>query len=252
MSTMRMGLEYKIEQATIDGLSGIAPPDVHIDAEKSPRITSSMSPSLTRNTLDHPYDPTEGSRQSLSAEFAGLGGETKFIKLELEARFFVPLVTVLERQLVWAIGGEVGWGVGEDGSSGEDLPVFERYFPGGINSIRGFEPRSLGPKQEVVVDDRTGRTRGEEIGGSNEFIVNNELIFPILKEVGVKGVLFFDAGNAFLAEDGIDFSDLRYAVGWGIRWLSPFGPLRIELGYPLNEEPGDKTSVIQFAFGSPF
>jgi outer membrane protein insertion porin family len=70
--------------------------------------------------------------------------------------------------------------------------------------------------------------------------------------VGVKGVLFFDVGNAFLANDGIDFGDLRYAAGWGIRWLSPFGPLRIELGYPLNEKKGDKTSLVQFAFGSPF
>jgi outer membrane protein insertion porin family len=251
MSSVRTGLEYRLEEATIDGLSGTAPPDVHLDAEQSPRLTSSVTPSLTRNTLDHPYDPTEGSRQSISAELAGLGGDTEFTKIEIEGRWFVPLFTVIERELVWSVGGEVGWGIGEDGTSGEDLPVFERYFPGGINSVRGFEPRSLGPRQRVF-DARDDRERLEEIGGSNEFIVNNELIIPLLKEVGVKGVLFFDVGNAFLAEDGIDFSDLRYAVGWGIRWLSPFGPLRIELGYPLNEKEGDDTSLIQFAFGSPF
>jgi outer membrane protein insertion porin family len=102
------------------------------------------------------------------------------------------------------------------------------------------------------VKDADGDDHREEIGGSQQLIFNNELIFPIFKEVGVKGVVFFDAGNAFLAGDGIDVTDLRYAVGWGIRWLSPFGPLRIELGYPIGKREGEKTQVIQFAFGSPF
>jgi outer membrane protein insertion porin family len=167
MSTLRTGLEYRLEEATIDGVDGGAPPDV-VD-EQGSRLTSSVTPSLTRNTLDHPYDPTEGSRQSLSAQFAGVGGETNFVKLELEARWFVPLITVIERQLVWSIGGEVDWGLGEEGESGEELPVFERYFPGGINSVRGFEPRSLGPTQ-LVPDSRTGREHREEIGGSQQLI----------------------------------------------------------------------------------
>jgi outer membrane protein insertion porin family len=213
-----------------------------------------VTPSLTRNTLDHPFDPTEGSRQGVSAEFAGLGGDTDFVKLELEARWFIPMWQVLGRRLVWSTGGEIGWGLGDSGQSGEELPVFERYFPGGINSIRGFKTRSLGPEQETPDngDTHTGAREKEEIGGSQQLILNNELIIPLLKDVGVKGVLFFDCGNAFLADEGIDLGDLRYAAGWGIRWLSPFGPLRIEVGYPLDRQRGEKSSVVQFAFGSPF
>ena len=246
----RTGIEYRLEQATIDGLSRGTPPD--IVNEEGTNLTSSIKPSVSRNTLDHPFDPTEGSRQSLSSEFAGLGGDSDFVKVELEARWFIPAGTVAGRKLVWATGGEVGWGLGDSGESGEELPAFERYFPGGINSIRGFPARSLGPTQTFPIDDRTGRMTTQEIGGSQQLILNNELIIPLLTEVGVKGVLFFDCGNAFRASDGIDFGDLRYAAGWGIRWLSPFGPLRIEIGYPLDRKHGEDAQVFQFAFGSPF
>jgi outer membrane protein insertion porin family len=63
--------------------------------------------------------------------------------------------------------------------------------------------------------------------------------------------LFFDAGNAWTHDQGFDLSNLRYSVGWGVRWLSPVGPLRIELGYPLDRKPNEKSSVFQFSFGAP-
>jgi outer membrane protein insertion porin family len=109
------------------------------------------------------------------------------------------------------------------------------------------------------VCDPTGSNSGptdtctqEEIGGSQQVIVNNELIFPILREAGFKGVIFFDVGNAFLADPGIQLSDFRIAAGWGFRWLSPFGPLRVEVGYPLDKKDGEDAQVILFSFGSPF
>jgi outer membrane protein insertion porin family len=67
----------------------------------------------------------------------------------------------------------------------------------------------------------------------------------------VKGVFFCDAGNAFLASQGIDFADMRVSIGGGIRWLSPIGPLRIEVGFPLNARSGDQIQRIQFSFGAP-
>jgi outer membrane protein insertion porin family len=249
LERVRAGLEYRIEEAEIRGVDAFAPPDVV--NEEGKRLTSSVTPSLQRNTLDHPFDPTSGSRQTLSAEFAGIGGETDFVKIELEGRWFVPAWKLFNRQFVYSIGGEIDWGLGDSGETGEELPVFERYFPGGINSIRGFDTRELGPTQSVP-RDREGNTFEEEIGGSQQLILNNELIAPLLPDVGIKGVVFFDLGNAFLAADGIDLGDLRYAAGWGIRWLSPFGPLRIEIGYPLDRRSGESSSVVQFAFGSPF
>jgi outer membrane protein insertion porin family len=77
------------------------------------------------------------------------------------------------------------------------------------------------------------------------------VIFPILESLGVKGLFFFDAGNAFSAAQGIDFGELRMSVGPGIRWLSPIGPLRVELGFPLNRHVGDDTQTFMFSFGGP-
>jgi outer membrane protein insertion porin family len=76
---------------------------------------------------------------------------------------------------------------------------------------------------------------------------NVELLFPILEEYGLRGVAFFDIGNAF---NNFNFGDLRRSVGFGGRWMSPFGPLRVELGFPLNKKPGDDTSVLGFTIGS--
>jgi outer membrane protein insertion porin family len=258
LNRVRAGLEYKLELSEIDGVDFFAPADVW--DEQGTSLTSSIIPSLFRNTLDHPFDPSSGSRQSLTAEIAGLGGESDFFKIDLSGRWFFPLGAVLEdRPLTYAFGATVGYGLGQEGESGEELPVFERYFPGGINSVRGFDTRELGPTQEVCGGhgDKDSPPSSdddcidEEIGGSSQLIVNNELIVGVLPEVGVKLVFFFDIGNAFLADDAFKPSELRYAAGWGVRWLSPFGPLRIEVGYPLEPEEDEDSPVVLFSFGAP-
>ncbi len=256
---VRAGLEYKLEQSKIDGLDARAPADVK--AEERTQITSSVTPSIFRNTLDHPFDPSNGSRQSLSAEIAGLGGESEFFKVDLSGRWFFPVMELFEdRHLTYSFGATLGFGLGTEGESGRELPVFERYFPGGINSVRGFDTRELGPTQEVCGqfgNRENDRPAGdvdcfdEEIGGSSQLVVNNELILGVLPEAGVKAVVFFDIGNAFLADDAFQASELRYAAGWGVRWLSPFGPLRIEVGYPLAKEDDEDSPVILFSFGAP-
>jgi len=251
LNRVRAGLEYRLENATIDGVSLRAPPDVQ--EEQGSRLTSSVTPTFVRNTLDHPFDPSNGSRMRLSGKFAGLGGDSEYFKVDFSGRWFFPAFNIFKRQLTYSIGGALGFGLGRNGDSGEELPVFERYFPGGINSVRGYEARRMGPKQEVCTP--TGQERVcsfEEIGGSQQLVLNNELIFPILREAGFKGVVFFDLGNAFLADDGFRIDDVRYAAGFGFRWLSPFGPLRVEMGYPLNRSDRDDKQVILFSFGSPF
>ena len=90
-----------------------------------------------------------------------------------------------------------------------------------------------------------------EIGGSQQVVLNNEIIFPIIKGLGMKGVLFFDGGQAFTADDGIQFHKLQYAVGGAVRWLSPFGPLQMGIGFPVNPRKDDDASVLLFSFGGP-
>ncbi|MBI5504909.1 MAG: outer membrane protein assembly factor BamA [Deltaproteobacteria bacterium] len=251
LDEIRAGLEYRIENAVIQGLSRTAPASIVL--EQGSKLTSSLRPSIVRNTVDQPFDPSEGSINSISAEFAGLGGESDFWKLDVASRWYWPLYTSeAGRKLVYSFNATFGYGVGDAGTTGAELPLSERYFPGGINTIRGFSARSLGPREDFCETDGVTCDYDEPIGGSSELIFNNEVIFPIIPDAGVKGVVFFDAGNAFSRDAGIDIGEFRYAVGFGMRWLSPFGPLRIELGFPLNKQEGDSESLVLFSFGTPY
>ena len=201
-------------------------------------------------------DPSSGSFQQFSFTHAGLGGNTSYNKAELEARFFLPVYRSPRwGQFTWMTGGFFGYGVGdidffEQDNIGtashqvlkNDLPLFDRYFPGGLNSVRGFAERSLGPREAVTVvvtgNDGTqqAKTYFRPIGGSEELIINNEVTFPLVQQLNLKGVVFSDIGNAFTHYQGLDLGDLRYSVGAGIRWRSTFGPIRIEMGHALNPQ----------------
>ncbi|MCX8072179.1 MAG: outer membrane protein assembly factor BamA [Candidatus Binatia bacterium] len=243
----RLGLEYRLENAEITDVSALAPSQ--IAAEQGSSLTSSLTPRLYRDTRNHPFDPTAGSLQDISFEFAGLGGQSKFFRFEARTRFYYPFYRSENwGTFVYSLGAQLGYGRG----FGErvELPLFERYFPGGINSVRGFRILSLG--QRVPLMDPFGNNLGRtSIGGSQQLIFNNDLIFPIVEAIGLKGVVFFDAGNAFLASRGIDLGEMRLASGAGIRWLSPIGPLRIEVGFPLNPRVGDDRQTVMFSFGGP-
>ncbi|MFN8642163.1 MAG: outer membrane protein assembly factor BamA [Candidatus Binatia bacterium] len=257
----RLGVEYRIENAEISNVARGAATVLRAQAGSS--LISSIIPRIFRDTRNNLLDPTAGSFQDFSIEIAGLGGDASFINAQSRARWYVPVWQIPKLgPLTFATGWNFGYGFGYSGST--ELPLFERYFPGGINSLRGFEVRSLGPRVDVFQqqkgniddcpfgEDACARLLNRDvIGGSQQLIFNNELIFPIVQQLGIKGVVFCDAGNAFLASQGIDFGDMRVSVGGGIRWLSPIGPLRIEYGVPLNPQSGDQIQRIQFSFGAP-
>jgi outer membrane protein insertion porin family len=258
----RFGLDYRIEQAEISDVSRNAATIIRSEQGKS--LTSSITPRIYRDTRNHPFDPTEGSLQDFSFEIAALGGSSQFLKAESRTRWYVPFWNsprfgIFTFSTGWTFG--YGFGIADE----RELPLFERYFPGGINSIRGFSVRSLGPRVTVFsqsTEENDGCTLAEpdecaelverdEVGGSQQLIFNNEIIFPIVQALGLKGVLFFDAGEAFSVPQGIQFDDMRLAAGFGVRWLSPIGPLRIEIGFPLNPRVGDDTQAVLFSFGGP-
>lgn len=214
---------------------------------------SSLFGSWTLNTTDYRIDPSKGFVTQLSAEFAGLGGTEKFAKYVADHRHFWPF----KWGTVFSAHGQVGY-IQEIGN--RDIPIDERFFLGGLNTIRGFKTREVGPRVRrvtTVVDPLTGAVTsvaGDDfdfIGGDKEAFFNFEYIFPLLKEMGLKGVVFFDTGNAW-GEDEDFFSDLRYSTGFGIRWLSPMGPLRLEWGYNLDPEEDEARSDFQFSVGKFF
>ncbi|HWP56334.1 MAG TPA: outer membrane protein assembly factor BamA [Candidatus Acidoferrales bacterium] len=232
----RAGISYGLTRETIGDIEDTAA--LTIKDQEGTTLTSAVTPSLSYDSRDHFFAPTKGAISSLSLKIAGLGGDSRFLKADLGGRWYYPLL----KDPNWggtytlAVGGALGYGIGYGGTT--NLPLFERYFPGGINSVRGFQDRSLGPREG---DD--------SIGGDKQAILNFEILFPILERIGLRGVAFFDMGQAFRESESINFGAFRRSVGVGARWMSPFGPLRVELGFPLNAKSGDDTSIVGFSLG---
>jgi outer membrane protein insertion porin family len=238
---MRGTMAYEFTRDKIGNIESGAPASIR-DAEGT-SLTSAVIPGFSYDSRDHFFNPTEGIKSLFAVKIAGLGGESRFIKTDLGARWYYPLLKDPNwgGSYVLSLGGAVGWGVGYANASdgGHDLPLFERYFPGGINSVRGYADRSLGPKED-----------GDVVGGDKQAIVNVELLFPIAEQFGLRGLAFFDIGQAFSSGQSISWGEFRRSVGVGARWMSPFGPLRVELGFPLNKKSGDETSVLGFSAGN--
>ena len=151
-----------------------------------------------------------------------------------------------------AVNGELSYGAG---LSGKTYPIFKNYYAGGIGSVRGFYAGSLSV-------DGTGTSTSSSrynlpIGGQARVIMNAELQLPF-PGTGVDRSLrwftFFDAGQVFNPQDGqyISLGDLRYSTGLGISWISPVGPLKLSLGYPLNTQSFDRVQRFQFQLGTGF
>jgi outer membrane protein insertion porin family len=137
------------------------------------------------------------------------------------------------------------------------VPINEYFIQGGLFSIRGYDYLSIGPKGKISTNpgnlsqaaiDKGLAGQDIVIGGRNEVLMNAEIEFPLLKEAKVRGVIFFDLGNAF-NQWGDGGYGLLASAGWGFRWFTPIGPLRFEFGYPLS-----KPGITQFYFtiGPPF
>jgi len=249
---MRAGLAYDFTHDNITGVSDNASQSIKDEQGKS--LTSSVTPGLTYDSRDHFFSPTEGTKVALSTKMAGLGGDTRFLKTDLAARWYHTLFKDPSwgGAYVLGLGGQLGYGLGLAGNKegGSDLPLFERYFLGGINSVRGFADRSLGPRSPSNCSTTEGITTcksTEVTGGDKAVVINAEVAFPVMEQYGLRGVVFFDIGNSF---DSFNFSDMRRAIGFGGRWMSPFGPLRVDLGFPITKKSGDETSVLGFSVGA--
>jgi outer membrane protein insertion porin family len=248
---MRAGVAYDLTREDINGVSANA--SESIKSEEGQSLTSAVTPGMTYDSRDHFFAPTEGTKSAFAVKMAGLGGDSRFIKSDVSARWHYPLLKDPNwgGSYVLALGGSLGYGIGfsQDSNGKHDLPLFERYFLGGINSVRGFQERSIAPRAPSGCDSNGQNcTSTEVVGGDKAVVVNTELLFPIMESYGVRGVAFFDMGNAF--SDSLNFNDFRRSVGAGVRWMSPFGPLRVELGFPIYKKPHDETSVLGFSIGS--
>jgi outer membrane protein insertion porin family len=196
--------------------------------------TSSIYLGLRRDTRDHAFDPTKGSDNGVSVTYAGrfLGGSNDFTKYQASSAWFITPFW----NLTFSARGLIGY------IEGDPIPLYERFRLGGIYSLRGFKAYSIGPKAP----------NGEVIGGDKELLFNFEMLFPIAKEIKLKGLIFFDAGNAWDVGETYRMDDLRTSAGIGFRWMSPMGPLRLEWGYNIKPKEGESRSSWDFTVGTFF
>ncbi len=227
-----VSLGYNLEQANIYNISSSASPIITDQA--GTKVTSAISPGIARDTRDNYQDPTRGSRNALGFTFAGLGGSNDFFKGIADSAWYFPVTG----STTFMVRGRIGYSAG---LFGKEVPLYQRFYLGDINTIRGINYGDAGPKD----------VNGQPFGGLSELIFNTEYIFPIVSEYKFKGLVFFDAGRAYGVNETFG-TNLDYTSGFGIRWLSPMGPIRVEWGLNLNKKPGEASSKIGFTFGSSF
>lgn len=225
-------LGYGLEEVEVTDVNDDAASDFKDQVGKS--TTSKIETGLIWDSRDNKLYPSKGTNSRFDIFFAGPGGDNYYIKYVLRSSWYFSVFW----DTVFMTRGIIGYG---HGWNGQELPVFERFFLGGINTIRGFETSSIGP---------TDPETGDVIGGDREILFNLEYIFPIEKKLELRGVLFYDRGNAYLGE--ADLSDMRHSVGFGIRWFSPLGPLRLEWGYNLDPRGDEDHYEWAFTVGGTF
>ncbi|MBI3802831.1 MAG: outer membrane protein assembly factor BamA [Nitrospirae bacterium] len=231
-------VSYTLETLNIRNVQDQAPDLIKEQAKLGKTLTSALGFSLARDTRDFIFDPKEGSRNSISFEYAGtfLGGDNDYYKVIVDSSRYFPLWW----EHVLSVHGRFGYAIG---IAGKELPAGERFFVGGINTVRGFKFGKAGPVTDT----------GEILGGNKQLFFNVEYLIPLVPEAKIKWLFFYDLGRAFDDSEAIRFSQLRQGAGFGLRWISPIGPLRIEMGKNLNPEPGENTGFIpEFSIGTLF
>ena len=248
---IRLDMTYKLEQIDVYDVQQTA--STYIKEQEGKKTTSAISISPSIDTRDDYFNPRRGARHSLFIQNAGgiLGGDNYFVRVTGETSWFFPLPLNSTLNLRAKAGLIAPYG-------GKKLPIYEKFFVGGIQTVRGFEYGRAGPIDE----------KDEPIGSKKMVAFNAEWIFPLAREIGLRGALFFDVGKGFdklsdgshtvvdldthriLTRPGKGLFPLKFGAGPGIRWFSPFGPIHIDIGFNLSPKKGEKGNVIEFTAGT--
>ncbi|MGE0211837.1 MAG: outer membrane protein assembly factor BamA [Parvibaculaceae bacterium] len=265
--TMRLNTKYGFTHRIIDIRNNINKISPAIrQAEGSDNI-SLASVGFVYDDLDNPLKPTSGFRVEANETIAGLGGDVYYFKSELDAYYFMPL---LFEGVVLKVKGSAGH---VQGWMGEDVPIIDRFYKG-ADSFRGFARAGVGARMSNGMNFAGGdpeKYREDAIGGQTFAIGTLEVTFPLglPAEFGVEGAVFTDFGTVFnVPENDIpantglclgsqtckvfDSVSPRVSVGAGVIWQSPFGPLRVDVAYPLVKEDFDETELVRFSVGTRF
>lgn len=222
-------LMYKLEEVKLTDIPDDA--SQALKDERGTNVTSSLALTLTHDERDNIYNPSKGFIVSGTGEVAGgpLSGDRDFTKLYGSAstyhRHFGPNVLELK----------IRGGVVDEFDDSPNVPIYERYFLGGANTVRGYKERRIGPRDPG---------NSEPVGGEAYWVFNVEETFPIVPDL-IKGAVFYDVGDLYETVDDFGSSgDGPFSgVGVGVRIKTPIGPVKLDMGYPLDDVPGEKKKV---------
>lgn len=248
-------IRYRLDETELKLDKDKGDPEI-FPVETANGTTSSVTFSLEYDKRDDRFAPSKGIFSSVSLEYAGVGGTKDYTKGLGTFRYYKKLFA----EIVWR--NNITYGFISSNDSNKPPPFNELFLLGGANSLRGFEWFSVGRRKfsRKVRDQAVNAHYSEEeaqnlamrpFGGTQQFYYNLEFQFPLITEAGIKGVVFYDIGDA---NDQLVISDFRQDVGFGFRWFSPIGPLRFEWGFPLerNDKFNEKAMNFEFAIGAPF
>ncbi len=257
---LTLQVRYSIFEREIKSGAAFIVSNAILDSLFNSVLTSSVGYSLTYNSLDNNKDPTSGLYAQFSQDFAGVGGEAKFVKTTGEVRYYRPITGDFVGMLKGSAGHVFAWG-------GDQLRFID-HFNNASAIVRGFATQGFGAR-----DINTNLTGGyNSLGGTTYWAATAELQFPLWflpKEVGIKSAFFVDVGSLYNYEGNLnvptitatscgtavclfDAESIRASAGISFIWQSPFGPLRFDLAYPLQKSPYDRTQVFRFGGGAKF
>lgn len=253
----RLFFRYKYDQTSLDTkfLSGKPVTDLALfPLSEASGDTSSGTLSLEYDTRNDRFMPTKGQVNSLSVEYAGLGGSIKYLKTGTIFRYYKNIFwdVVFRNSLQYDRVDQI---------DGNPIPFTELFVMGGPYSLRGYRSYRVGKMKlsETIKADllskgisalNAQKQAMRFVGGLQQALYQGELQFPLIKEANIMGVGFFDVGSA---EDELIDTRFFSDVGFGLRWFSPIGPLRFEWGFPLNRDPDyHDPTVFEFSIGAPF
>jgi outer membrane protein insertion porin family len=232
----RWNLIYRVTQDDLSDIPAEASPVLR--EQEGTTLTSLIGGGLSLDTRDNVYEPSRGYTAGVNLDVAGIGfGDSRFVRATTAATYYLsPWLGHVFGARVSA-GYSIGWG-------GESVPLYERFYLGGANTLRGFKLRQVSPRDDS----------GTRIGGNVQVLGNLEYTVPLF--FGLKAAAFYDVGQVYGPDSGprtsFDLSDLRHNAGLGVRWNSPFGPLRADYGVKLDRRTGESFGEFHFSVGSPF
>jgi outer membrane protein insertion porin family len=236
--SLRHDMYYRLETIEIDNIIDTA--SRFIKDQAGTNTSSLVGHALTWDNRDNRFEPTSGWYLRFSQEAAGVGGDSRFARHEIQAADYFPIAPQWVFQLA-ATGGHI---VGV----GKDIRINERFFVGG-RQLRGFETGGIGPRDRLTTD---------ALGGNMFYTGTAELSFPLglPNDLGFTGAAFVDAGSLW----GLDVHDPdivnhrapRVTGGLGLAWKSPFGPIRLDFAQPIVKQDEDVTQFFNINFGTRF